>query len=1764
MKLNRFIAALLSFIMMFSIFGTTLISAEGIDDVSISEGESDAIQNDETIVVPDEASKQQDVSSGKSQTQDSIDINEDEDSNDATFVSNEENCSENEEPGEVISDNAAVDEENKIVLSDDNDVNALIDESVVKVFIDGEAADIEILSGNEFSPYLQNRTVFAAYNIGTNVVYEEEHLYHIAIYGLSIPDECELYHFCDKFDNDASLIEKLNFKYDKEENSVSFDTLSFSPFVFVEQKVEVDKEEDAEQVQEPNDLESENDSEVEYEPALNSDHESENEETENPVEISSDTNESTEVDLTCSEDSEESEIQSQSEEQGGENNEHFTRLPVKSSSNPITITFNAGEGSFSNSSTTNTVVFDPSCIVRKYVHTDNIDNAGNAYSVYVNNLAQNIIVSSPGASSAEIEVWFSTELYSRDWLAIYPSGITPNKDNYAQASISNGRLGGHGSLTGYQKPDDSDPDLHKTFAYNGDTVQFFFKSDGSTAYYGYYAIVDFEGGLSSGDYKIPRLEGKEFVGWHLEEDLSDDAIAEINYSLYPDGTIFYAEYDVPDFNISMIHYDSAVGNGKTVLTENDDCVKTYEKTSELSGTLTLQINYYSDNLQKTYNPGEFTFKVYGLEKFGLKNPTVAQNLFNATHFPGTYNPETGIIENDYWLFSNKNTFLADSSYDGMVQLVYKIGTSNTTCPIDDANGYAYVEYNNVNYSNTYFSFDLSKQQLTASITPSAVQSVSRFENPDDYYWAKYSVYGITSAQNSIGILNAPVNENWYDYVELPEGAVLYYYQDTSGSSNTVIRDVFYKAEPYEVVNGIAKYKILTSQLKNSSSQWYIGYPKSDYNVGDTVRLTIDYYGKYNKTTDNNTSPIQENDYSYLGSRTSNTFTLREYIPPVPGTLYSWNYQRRTSDEQLTPSLISNRNKLGRISGYSTITFYNEAPIDIIYGEDLVAIQNNGSYELVDQNDETLYKNYFYIPSRIVDLNEMSLQSGIIEIELWVKKIGSNEYTLEYSGTNKESSNGQSLRTNDQVVAYYWKIKNLPAGISVIKMQQTLASYSFYRDAGTYDANGNVAKSAYLMIYDQDGNLLTPVHSESEYPIQLQEADTATRDLQDYGMYMNRRVFEAPIKLDEYKGSGGIKEIDAFKQTNISSTTYQVYFFGGLTNQNGVKTIYGYDFWMTFPQICNININTIKSSVEKYTPLLTIGKYNSYSTTGYQLTAIDLSERESWIRDYLDRSTISVEDNYDGNGGKRVHIHIDYSEGLDIENYRGKLWAFIIPVTVYDADILDYGGAVNSKLLHKPDLRGAGKVVFQNGATVENKSLYNISTESDTGYTDTDIYDIDGNGDSTELLLRANASGNLTPALDAQQDFSKLVKTDNNNWKPGAAYVESGHEYTYRLRARTAATGMTHLVLYDSIEFYSPNNIEHWQGMYTGIDLTRSEAQGYIPTVYYSTSGTPGALGEDASWTLYNASVDLSTVRSLAFDYGDQIIQPNSIASVDIIITAPETDSEFYAYNIFNASWIRVDPATGTQLPGEQEMSSNVTILSLNDPIDDYKEITITKIWDDNNNERELRPDQISATLYQNDEVYATYTIKGSDNWTKNVSGLPWFDDDGNEYQYTITEDAVTGYTTEIVGYTITNTIIPNKNVPVNKLDGSSNPISGAHLQVLDSDGVILDSWISDGTTHIVEGLNMDATYTLREVQAPEGYYVSRDVIFIIDTVGNIFVIEPSGEQTATEQIAIYNYRKAVLPATGSTAAMAAQIIGLFLLSTGSIVFIPRRKRKREI
>ena len=111
--------------------------------------------------------------------------------------------------------------------------------------------------------------------------------------------------------------------------------------------------------------------------------------------------------------------------------------------------------------------------------------------------------------------------------------------------------------------------------------------------------------------------------------------------------------------------------------------------------------------------------------------------------------------------------------------------------------------------------------------------------------------------------------------------------------------------------------------------------------------------------------------------------------------------------------------------------------------------------------------------------------------------------------------------------------------------------------------------------------------------------------------------------------------------------------------------------------------------------------------------------------------------------------------------------------------------------------------------------------------------------------------------------------------------------------------------------------------------------------------------------------------------------------------------------------------------------------------------------------------------------------------------------------YVLTADySVEEGTTEILhNETATVTITNNyetTSVKISKVDITSHEeLEGAHLQIIDQEGNIVDEWDSTKTAHETTGLRTGETYILRETVAPDDYNITNDTTFELNEDGTI-------------------------------------------------------------
>lgn len=195
-------------------------------------------------------------------------------------------------------------------------------------------------------------------------------------------------------------------------------------------------------------------------------------------------------------------------------------------------------------------------------------------------------------------------------------------------------------------------------------------------------------------------------------------------------------------------------------------------------------------------------------------------------------------------------------------------------------------------------------------------------------------------------------------------------------------------------------------------------------------------------------------------------------------------------------------------------------------------------------------------------------------------------------------------------------------------------------------------------------------------------------------------------------------------------------------------------------------------------------------------------------------------------------------------------------------------------------------------------------------------------------------------------------------------------------------------------------------------------------------------------------------------------------------------------------------ATVSATTGSADKGYAITVTNKHVP--QFDDFTVTKVWDDSNNIDGMRPDSVTIHLNGSDGSSTEATLSNAKDWKYTFKHIPLFDANGNKITYTITEDAVAGYTYTVTNegrsFTITNSHVQETfSIPVTKTwedNGNQDGVrpSAIHVTLMGSDGNVYEAnltaagkWkyeFKDLPRYWMEGVAID--YTLNE-EAVNGY-----------------------------------------------------------------------------
>ena len=173
------------------------------------------------------------------------------------------------------------------------------------------------------------------------------------------------------------------------------------------------------------------------------------------------------------------------------------------------------------------------------------------------------------------------------------------------------------------------------------------------------------------------------------------------------------------------------------------------------------------------------------------------------------------------------------------------------------------------------------------------------------------------------------------------------------------------------------------------------------------------------------------------------------------------------------------------------------------------------------------------------------------------------------------------------------------------------------------------------------------------------------------------------------------------------------------------------------------------------------------------------------------------------------------------------------------------------------------------------------------------------------------------------------------------------------------------------------------------DYDNANTDLYIMKLWEDMDNLDGSRPESVTVALYSGDKQIDTVT--LNDGNDWIA----------MVTVPLTDSNG---NAAVYTWSEVS-VTGYVLTSQKTLGNITRITNSHEP--ELTNLTVTKVWDDNNNSGKLRPTTLKVTL-SNGVSKTDYYLSENNNWTITVSDLPVYRN-GEKINYTWSEQTVLGY-----------------------------------------------------------------------------------------------------------------------------------------------------------
>lgn len=1094
----------------------------------------------------------------------------------------------------------------------------------------------------------------------------------------------------------------------------------------------------------------------------------------------------------------------------------------------------------------------------------------------------------------------------------------------------------------------------------------------------------------------------------------------------------------------------------------DPTLLQWDSVQEEEKTIRLSVSYASTEVTDGYEAGSIMITVPGIGdayRFGTMEATsVAADVADATEktYDWSYSYDA---ETDVYTFANNNSISAETNFLGSFEILWTMDSRDTVHGYQkdivasiSAQSTTQTEAQTAESNAVSFRFTSATDVYSVSSAFGALTCADGLpEDYENYIWVEYEFAGDVEPA-ARGLSSAAY------VLTLEEDAVL-----------QSVRSAYGYDRAYEALED-GSFRIVRSVGEDSWVWQYepiviVGYPKATYD-GVSTSLGIQLVGQYYET---------DAEQVLAEATVDHVLAEQDYAFSYEGELYSVDKSSSIEVDALEYDTL--------FDGV-TVEYYLSATARIAPGSDYT-VSLIDDFQDVLLNDGTIYEleKYDYYVQKVEIPDTLWITNGLGQhpedgeytCELWYdmgsgfNKIGTYELS-SYSHPSMTLPYGtKAVKFSFPGVNETFDIQSIPVYVRYVLPDELMETDG--DDAAMLATRvndwGRVRNVAGIIVEDAEGNLQNSVGLDS-YEGNLGDY-VAARDLETYGHYVQRSYTDIDIVPvnDEWSQS-----------TSVNAAEYA-------SNSAGFYS----DVWMSTYMGASTSQDTEVSSFSQYAILplgMSVGE-RVYSPTfePYEITTVSGVEVTA---DYLaSRATVEVVNDYRGSDRAYVAVHYDFSDDPMVFGLYDSV-GVTFPVEVSLISYLEHGSSYRLEAASIFHSATGTQVMSSNGGY-----------DDGTDFSETELWsDLDGDGDTTEILSYRSSATSITAALATHQEASESVRTESGGVWETDVYADFGEGYAWRPQMVTGSSGVQDLVLFDGLVGEGD-----WDGAFADVDVSYLEAQGYAPVVYYSADAGAAFDLADSAWVERDAwALDIADVAAVAVALPGQTIPAQSLAYAVVNMTAPLDEALLgqAARDSYTAQFVPVDAETGVALGAETLVSGEVTVtLGPEQATLPKTDVILTTLA--------AAPDgtPLGTTLsyayfdlYQADGTRIGSSLKPDSNGQILVEALA-----AGSY-YFLQTTSMTGYVANSskIEFTIDETNA-SETVPVEVEVLNLRKGGKVRLVKMDQDGNLIEgavfSLYAEGGTLIAEDLTTDAngridyggldwlSYYFVETDAPEGY-----------------------------------------------------------------------------